>query len=111
MKIKSGMVAIGISFAVAFSFGSVTQAEAQKKAAAKPVSIKNTCVYATLLCPAVVMDAAGNRYDISGLKRPNANPVNVRGVAREGNRFCGTRLSPGAVTPAKGACILPLRLF
>ena len=57
------------------------------------------------------MDAAGNRYDISGLKRPNANPVNVRGVAREGNLFCGTRLSPGAVTPAKGACILPLRLF
>jgi|GEM_PF-2493133 len=111
MKIRSGIAAIGISFAVAFSFGSVTQAEAQKGAAAKPVFIKNTCVYSTLLCPAVVMDTAGNRYDISGLKRPNANPVNVWGVARDGNLFCGTRLSPAAVTPAKGVCILPLRLF
>jgi len=111
MKIRSGIAAIGISFAVAFSFGSVTPAEAQKAAAAKPVVIKNACVYSTLLCPAVVMDAAGNRYDISGLKRPNANPVNVIGWTRPDGVFCGTRVAAGYVTPAKGVCILPLRLF
>lgn len=112
MKIRSGIAAIGISFAVAFSFGSVTPAEAQKMAAAgKPVVIKNACVYSTLLCPAVVMDAAGNRYDISGLKRPNANPVNVWGVTRPDGTFCGTRVARGVVTPGKGVCILPFRLF
>ena len=112
MRKKINIAAIGVSLAVAFSVGSVTQADARSKARVKPVTVKNACVYSTLLCPAVVMDTTGKRYDISGLKRPNANPVNVFGVPRADGTFCGTRLSPGVVRPAKGgACIFPLRLF
>lgn len=113
MRSKLGVAAIGVSLAVGLTFlGSAGQAEAKSKGAAKAVSVKNACVYATLLCPAVVMDSSGKRYDISGLKRPNANPVNVRGVAGPENIFCGTKVSRGAVTRAKGGvCAFPLRLF
>ncbi|MBY0531071.1 MAG: hypothetical protein K2P86_03780 [Xanthobacteraceae bacterium] len=108
------MAAAGVlSLAVALSFASATDAEAQGKAKAKgkPVVITKACVYSTLLCPAVVMAPNGERYDISGLKRPNANPVNVIGFTRPDGVGCGTRVQPGRVTAAKGVCILPLRLF
>ena len=112
MKKAYGVATAGaVALAAAFSFASVTEAEAKGKARVKPVAIKSTCVYATLICPAVVMDGTGNRYDISGLKRPNANPVSVVGVPGA-TSLCGTKLSPGTVRAVKGAaCILPLRLF
>ena len=111
---KAGLAAAGVlSLAVALSFVSATHAEAKGKAKArgKPVVLTNVCVYSTLLCPAVVMAPSGERYDISGLKRPNANPVNVVGLTRPDGVGCGTRVQPGRVTAGVGICIFPLRLY
>lgn len=111
---KPGLAAAGaLSLAVAFSFVSATDVEAKGKARVKltPVKITNACVYSTLLCPAVVMAPNGERYDISGLKRPNANPVNVTGRARADGVGCGSRVQVGRVTPGVGICIAPFRLF
>jgi hypothetical protein len=105
--------ASALSLALVFSFGSAIDAEAKGKATmrGKPVVLTNVCVYSTLLCPAVVMAPSGERYDISGLKRPNANPVNVIGWTRPDGVGCGTRVQPGRVTAGVGICIFPLRLY
>lgn len=107
-------VAGAASLAAAFSFVSTTEAEAQMKAAkATPVRLANACVYAAVIpfCPAVVMDAAGNRYDVSGVvRRPaNANPVNIVGAYRD-TSWCGRKVV-GIGVQAKGVCHFGLRPF